>query len=201
MAGAGGANLCESTGMKRRGSGGRWSAKSCWCQPHRAPGPTNCLATLALDGCQVRCESTVEDVERLLALLRTSAPARTGAHPAGALVHPPRDRFARRARPCRVIRDPAKYDKLPLPRLLRGELAILGNAHLVLLDGRFHFWTDGARSGVTGKSYPPVTADARDPRWSTQRAVETSAFVARYTSRRGRRRIVSVPEQIQALGE
>ena len=47
---------------------------------------------------------------------------------------------------------------------------------------------------------PDPKADTRDPRWSTQRAVGTSAFVARYTPRRGRRRIVSVPEQIQALG-
>ncbi len=43
-------------------------------------------------------------------------------------------------------------------------------------------------------------ADTRDPRWSNQRAVGTAAFVARYTPRRGRRRIVSVPPQIQALG-
>jgi hypothetical protein len=43
--------------------------------------------------------------------------------------------------------------------------------------------------------------DARDPRWSTQRAVGTAAFVARYTPRRSRRRIVPVPAHIQALGE
>ncbi len=43
-------------------------------------------------------------------------------------------------------------------------------------------------------------ADTRDPRWSTQRAVGTAAFVARYTPRRECRRIVSVPAQIQALG-
>jgi putative transposase len=43
--------------------------------------------------------------------------------------------------------------------------------------------------------------DGHDPRWSTQRAVGTAAFVARYTPRRGRRRIVPVPLQIQALGE
>ena len=48
---------------------------------------------------------------------------------------------------------------------------------------------------------PDPTADARDARWSTQRAVGTGAFVARYTPRRGRRRLVSVPPQIQALGE
>ncbi len=47
---------------------------------------------------------------------------------------------------------------------------------------------------------PDPTADARDPRWSTQRAVGTTAFVARYTPRRGRRRIVPVPPHIQALG-
>ncbi len=43
--------------------------------------------------------------------------------------------------------------------------------------------------------------NACDPRWSTQRAVGTAAFVARYTPRRGRRRIVPVPPHIQALGE
>ena len=43
-------------------------------------------------------------------------------------------------------------------------------------------------------------ADARDPHWSRQRAVGSAAFVARYTPPRGRRRIVSVPPQIQALG-
>jgi len=48
---------------------------------------------------------------------------------------------------------------------------------------------------------PDPTADARDARWSTQRAVGTGAFVARCTPRRGRRRLVSVPPQIQALGE
>jgi len=47
---------------------------------------------------------------------------------------------------------------------------------------------------------PDPTTDARDPRWSTQRAVGSAAFVARYTPRRGRRKLVSVPEQIQALG-
>jgi REP-associated tyrosine transposase len=48
---------------------------------------------------------------------------------------------------------------------------------------------------------PDPQADARDPRWTTQRAVGTATFVARYTPRLGRRRIVSVPPQIQALGE
>ena len=43
--------------------------------------------------------------------------------------------------------------------------------------------------------------DARDPRWSTQRAVGRAPFVAQYTARRGRRRIVPVPPQIQALGD
>ena len=35
-------------------------------------------------------------------------------------------------------------------------------------------------------------AELRDPRWTTQRAVGTTAIVARYTPRRGRRRLVSV---------
>ena len=47
---------------------------------------------------------------------------------------------------------------------------------------------------------PDPAADARDPRWSTQRAVGSAAFVARYIPRRGRRKLVSVPAQIQALG-
>ena len=47
---------------------------------------------------------------------------------------------------------------------------------------------------------PDPTDDARDPRWTTQRAVGTAAFVARHTPQRGRRRIVSVPPKIQALG-
>jgi putative transposase len=47
---------------------------------------------------------------------------------------------------------------------------------------------------------PEPNADGRDPRWSSQRAVGTAACVARYTPPRGRRRIVSVPLQIQALG-
>jgi putative transposase len=45
----------------------------------------------------------------------------------------------------------------------------------------------------------PVT-DAHDPRWTTQRAVGTAAFVARVTPRRGRRKLVPVPPQIQARG-
>jgi putative transposase len=47
---------------------------------------------------------------------------------------------------------------------------------------------------------PDPTADARDPRWTTQRAVGTAAFVARYTPPRSRRRLVPVSPQIQVLG-
>jgi putative transposase len=43
---------------------------------------------------------------------------------------------------------------------------------------------------------PDLRTDARDPRWSTQRAVGTAAFVARYTPPRGRRRLVPVPPRI-----
>jgi len=42
--------------------------------------------------------------------------------------------------------------------------------------------------------------DARDPRWITQRAVGSAAFLTRYLPPRGRRRIIPVPPQIQALG-
>jgi putative transposase len=38
-------------------------------------------------------------------------------------------------------------------------------------------------------------ADARDPRWTTQRAMGSPAFVAPYVSRRGRRRIETMPSQ------
>jgi hypothetical protein len=43
-------------------------------------------------------------------------------------------------------------------------------------------------------------ADARDPRWTTECAVGSAAFLARYLPQRGRRRILPVPSQIQALG-
>jgi putative transposase len=46
---------------------------------------------------------------------------------------------------------------------------------------------------------PDPKMDVRDPRWSTQRAVGTAAFVARHTPRQARRRIVPVPAHIQAL--
>jgi putative transposase len=41
--------------------------------------------------------------------------------------------------------------------------------------------------------------DARDPRWTTQRAVGSPAFLARYIPRRGRRRIESTPTQNQEV--
>jgi len=42
-------------------------------------------------------------------------------------------------------------------------------------------------------------ADARDPRWTSQRAVGSPAFVARYVPRRGRRRIGIPPPQNQGV--
>ncbi len=42
--------------------------------------------------------------------------------------------------------------------------------------------------------------DARDPRWTTQRAVGSPAFLKRYIPPRGRRRTVPLPPHIQALG-
>ena len=48
---------------------------------------------------------------------------------------------------------------------------------------------------------PDPSTETHDPRWNTQRAVWIAAFVARYTPRRSRRKFVSVPPQIQALGE
>ncbi len=42
-------------------------------------------------------------------------------------------------------------------------------------------------------------ADARDPRWTTQRAVGSPAFVARYVPRRGRRRIGTRSPQNQGV--
>jgi putative transposase len=44
-------------------------------------------------------------------------------------------------------------------------------------------------------------ADARDPRWTIQRAVGSPAFLERHLPRGGRRKSVFVPSQIQALGE
>ena len=56
----------------------------------------------------------------------------------------------------------------------------------------------------TGQGPPAAgsdpTADARDPRWTTQRAVGCAAFVVRYISGCGRRSLVAVPSQLQALG-
>ena len=43
-------------------------------------------------------------------------------------------------------------------------------------------------------------ADARDPRWTAQRAVGSAAFLTRYLPPRARRRIIPVPPQIQARG-
>ncbi len=61
------------------------------------------------------------------------------------------------------------------------------------------------------KPYPPVHdllrailrvampwADARDPGWTTHRAVGSAGFLARYLP--SRRRILPVPPEIQALG-
>jgi putative transposase len=42
-------------------------------------------------------------------------------------------------------------------------------------------------------------ADARDPRWSTQRAVGSPTFMAPYVPRRGRRRIGIMPSQNQQV--
>jgi putative transposase len=42
-------------------------------------------------------------------------------------------------------------------------------------------------------------ADARDPRWSTQRAVGSPTFMAPYVPRRGRRRIGTMPSQNQEV--
>lgn len=42
-------------------------------------------------------------------------------------------------------------------------------------------------------------ADARDPRWTTQRAVGSPAFMAPYVPRRGRRRIGTMPSQNQEV--
>ncbi|MCZ6480889.1 MAG: hypothetical protein ACE1Z6_00090 [Candidatus Methylomirabilales bacterium] len=47
---------------------------------------------------------------------------------------------------------------------------------------------------------PDPRLDGRDPRWSTQRAVGSPAFVARLVPPRGRRRIIPVPPRIHPLG-
>jgi putative transposase len=55
------------------------------------------------------------------------------------------------------------------------------------------------RTLLTPSDTPQV--DARDPRWSTQAVVGTPAFLARHLPRRSRRRLVRLPQQIQALGD
>jgi putative transposase len=47
---------------------------------------------------------------------------------------------------------------------------------------------------------PDPKLDARDPRWTSQRAVGSPAFLRRYIPEGGRRRSVPVPPQIHALG-
>ena len=42
-------------------------------------------------------------------------------------------------------------------------------------------------------------ADARDARWTTQRAVGSPAFMAPYVPRRGRRRSETMPSQNQEV--
>jgi putative transposase len=46
---------------------------------------------------------------------------------------------------------------------------------------------------------PDPTADAHDPRWSTQRAVGSPAFMVSYVPRRSRRRIGTMPSQHQEV--
>lgn len=47
---------------------------------------------------------------------------------------------------------------------------------------------------------PDPALDARDPRWSTQRAVGSAEFLKCYLPLRARRGIVSLPQQIRRLG-
>ncbi|WP_337288530.1 hypothetical protein [Candidatus Methylomirabilis sp.] len=47
---------------------------------------------------------------------------------------------------------------------------------------------------------PDPRLDARDPGWTSQRAVGSTAFLTRHLPRRARRRSVSVPPHIQILG-
>ena len=47
---------------------------------------------------------------------------------------------------------------------------------------------------------PDPRLDARDPRWTSQRAVGSVAFLTRYLPRHARRRSVPVPPHIQVLG-
>ncbi len=47
---------------------------------------------------------------------------------------------------------------------------------------------------------PDPALDVREPRWSSQRAVGSAAFLARYLPARGSRKIVPVPPQIQRVG-
>jgi len=44
---------------------------------------------------------------------------------------------------------------------------------------------------------PDPSLDARDPRWTSQRAVGSLEFLKRHIGLRGRRRIVPLPEEIE----
>ena len=57
----------------------------------------------------------------------------------------------------------------------------------------------GCASLRTGMPRGP-RLDARDPRWPTQRAVGSPPFLRRYIPPQGRRRSVTVPPLIQAVG-
>ncbi len=46
---------------------------------------------------------------------------------------------------------------------------------------------------------PDPRTDAQDPRWTTQRVVGSAAFLQRHLPPRARRKVVSVPPQIQAV--
>jgi|GEM_PF-5891928 len=84
--------------------------------------------------------------------------------------------------------------------------AVLGDEHGLDLIERFRAISQAPILVLTGYGSEELAilallapsadprADARDPRWTTQRAAGSLAFVARYVPRRGHRRIGITPQ-------
>ena len=75
-----------------------------------------------------------------------------------------------------------------------------GNGHVVARcnNREFAFTTAEDFTLLLAPSADPH-ADARDPRWTAQRAIGSSAFMAPCVPRRGRRRLETTPSQNQEV--
>ena len=74
-------------------------------------------------------------------------------------------------------------------------------AKVILVRHGESVWNSQRQYRTLLLSSADLRLDARDPRWTTQRAVGSPAFLRRYLRTRWRRRTVFVPPQIQALGD